>query len=108
MPRPLPLGEVASRSDDGEGEDANRRATVPGYDPTCEKGVLKSPQAFQNPQIKNLFSADDAQSNAERILNRLARRQQRRRGAAVQLTGKVVLGNAHYRAGQRNYADEVR
>ena len=47
MPRPLPLGEVASRSDDGEGEDANRRATAPDYDPTCEKGVLKSPQAFQ-------------------------------------------------------------
>ena len=108
MPRPLPLGEVASRSDDGEGEDANRSATASGYDPTCEKGVLKSPQAFQNPQIKNLFSADDAQSNAERILNRLARRPQRRRVAAVQLTGKVVLGNAHHRAGQRNYADEVR
>ena len=35
-----------------------------------EKGVLKSPQAFQNPKLKNLFSADDAQSNAERIPNR--------------------------------------
>ena len=99
MPRPLPLGEVASRSDDGEGEDANRGATASGYDPTCEKGVLKSPQAFQNPQIKNLFSADDAQSNAERILNRLACRQQRRRVATVQSAVKIVLCDAHHRAG---------
>ena len=28
----------------------------------CEKGVLKSPQTFQNPKIQNIFSADDAQS----------------------------------------------
>ena len=76
--------------------------------PPREKGVLKSPQAFQNPQIKNLFSADDAQSNAERILNRLTRRPQRRRVAAVQSAVKIVLCDAHYRAGQRNYADEVR
>ena len=41
------------------------------YDPPVkEKGVLKSPQAFQNPKLKNLFSADDAQSNADRIPNR--------------------------------------
>ena len=52
------MGEVASRSDDGEGEDANRGATASGYDPTCEKGVLKSPQAFQNPKIKNILSAE--------------------------------------------------
>ena len=41
------------------------------YDPSREKGVLKSPQAFQNPKLK-IFSADDAQSNAARILNRPA------------------------------------
>ena len=35
--------------------------------PFCEKGVLKSPQTFQNPKIQNKFSADDAQSNAARI-----------------------------------------
>ena len=38
--------------------------------PTREKGVLKSPQAFQNPKISNIFSAETAQSNAEGILNR--------------------------------------
>ena len=46
MPRPLPLGEVASRSDDGEGEDANRGATASGYDPTCEKVNRENPQIF--------------------------------------------------------------
>ena len=39
-------------------------------DPIREKGVLKSPQAFQNPKISNNFSAETAQSNAEGILNR--------------------------------------
>ena len=28
------------------------------YDPTCGNGVLKSPQAFQNPKIKNILSAE--------------------------------------------------
>jgi len=35
-----------------------------------EKEVLKSPRAFQNLKISNHSSADDAQSNAERIPNR--------------------------------------
>ena len=39
-------------------------------DPTREKGVLKSPQAFQNPKIINNLSAEYAQSNAEGIPNR--------------------------------------
>ena len=39
-------------------------------DPIREKGVLKSPQAFQNPKISNIFSSEAAQSNAEGILNR--------------------------------------
>ena len=39
-------------------------------DPTREKGVLKSPQAFQNPKISNNSSAEAAQSSAEGILNR--------------------------------------
>ena len=34
-----------------------------------EKGVLKSPQAFQNPKISNNSSAETAQSSAEGILN---------------------------------------
>ena len=36
-------------------------------DPTREKGVLKSPQAFQNPKISNNSSSEAAQSNAEGI-----------------------------------------
>ena len=43
---------------------------VPLYDPTCEKGVQESPQTFLNPKIKNNFSLNYAQSEAERILNR--------------------------------------
>ena len=39
-------------------------------DPICEKGVLKSPQAFQNPKISNNSSAETTQSSAEGILNR--------------------------------------
>ena len=39
--------------------------------PAREKGVLKSPQAFQNPKIINNLSAEYAQSNAEGIPNRL-------------------------------------
>ncbi len=38
-----------------------------------EKEVLKSPRAFQNLKISNHSSADDAQSNAERIPNRPTR-----------------------------------
>ena len=62
MPRPLPLGEVASRSDDGEGEDANRGATASGYDPTCEKGFQESPQTFLKPEIKNNFPLNMARA----------------------------------------------
>ena len=36
------------------------RGFVPN--PFCEKGVLKSPQTFQNPKIQNIFSAEYAQS----------------------------------------------
>ena len=39
-------------------------------DPIREKGVLKSPQAFQNPKISNNSSAEAAQSSAEGILPR--------------------------------------
>ena len=42
-----------------------------GEKPAREKGVLKSPQAFQNPKIINNLSAEYAQSNAEGIPNRL-------------------------------------
>ena len=40
--------------------------------PSREKAILENPQIFQNCKYKNIFSADDAQSNAERIPNRPA------------------------------------
>ena len=43
-----------------------------GYDPSREKAILENPQIFQNCEIINNFSADDAQSEAEGILNRPA------------------------------------
>ena len=39
-------------------------------DPIREKGVLKSPQAFQNPKISNNSSAETAHGSAEGTLNR--------------------------------------
>ena len=45
-------------------------AAVFRYDPSREKGFQESPQTFLKPEIKNNLSADDAQSNAERIQNR--------------------------------------
>ena len=50
-------------------QEAGTAAAACRPDPTREKGVLKSPQAFQNPKISNIFSAETAQSNAEGILN---------------------------------------
>ena len=47
-------------------------AAVSLHDPSCENGVQESPQTFLNPEIINNNSADDAQSNAERIPNRPA------------------------------------
>ena len=38
--------------------------------PSREKAILENPQIFQNCEIINNFSANDAQSEAERILNR--------------------------------------
>mgnify|MGYP004536805791 FL=1 len=46
MPRPLPLGEVASRSDDGEGEAANRSAAL------SQKAALHLPFAVTTPPVK--------------------------------------------------------
>ena len=40
------------------------------YDPFREKAILENPQIFQNCEIINILSAEDAQSNAERIQNR--------------------------------------
>ena len=38
--------------------------------PSREKAIPENPQIFRNCEIINHFSAEDAQSNAERILNR--------------------------------------
>ena len=43
-------------------------------DPIREKGVLKSPQAFQNPKISNNSSSEAAHSSAEGITVRVHRR----------------------------------
>ena len=74
----LPLsGEVASRSDDGEGLPAPRSAALPQeagaanavdrYDPTRENAKPERPQTLRLCSIKNILSAIYAQSNAERI-----------------------------------------
>ena len=39
------------------------------YDPTRENGVQKRPQAFLNPEIIKILSAENAQSNAEGIFD---------------------------------------
>jgi hypothetical protein len=36
-------------------QETSAAAAVFLCDPSCEKGVLKSPQAFQNPKIKIFF-----------------------------------------------------
>ena len=46
MPRPLPLGEVASRSDDGEGEPVSRSAAL------SKKAVLQMPLSVTTPPVK--------------------------------------------------------
>ena len=53
-------------------QETSAAAAVFLCDPSCEKGVLKSPQAFQNPKIINNLSAEYAQSSAEGILNQQA------------------------------------
>ncbi len=74
----LPLsGEVASRSDDGEGLPAPRSAALPQeagaanavdrYDPSRENAKPERPQTLRLCSIKNILSAIYAQSNAERI-----------------------------------------
>ena len=76
-----PPGEGGcERSEQTEGVPPRRRAfaesgaanAVSRYDPSREKAILENPQIFQNCEIINNLSADDAQSKAERILNRSA------------------------------------
>ena len=50
-------------------EQSKSQNAVDLYDPTGEKGIQKSPQAFLNPEYKT-DSANYAQSGAERISNR--------------------------------------
>ena len=51
MPRPLPLGEVARRSRDGEGEDAFRSAAL------SQKAALQMPFPSTTPPVKTAFGA---------------------------------------------------
>ena len=78
----LPLsGEVASRSDDGEGllprsaalsQKAALHLPLPSTTPPRENGIAERPQTLRYSEIINILSAIYAQSNAERILNRPA------------------------------------
>ena len=45
-------------------------ADAPGALFTGKNGISERPQAFRYPEIQNNYSAEDAQSNAEGILNR--------------------------------------
>ena len=80
MPRALPLGELARKRLRGRALRPQRRAfaesgavnAVHRYAPSREKAILENPQIFQNYEIINNISADDAQSKAERIPNRPA------------------------------------
>ena len=45
-------------------------ADAPGALFTGKNGISERPQAFRYPEIQNNSSAEDAQSNAEGILNR--------------------------------------
>ena len=74
-----PLGGAGcERSEQTEGVPAARLfpqetsavAAVSRCVPSREKAIPENPQIFQNCEIINHFSAEDAQSNAERILNR--------------------------------------
>ena len=74
-----PLGGAGcERSEQTEGVSAARLfpqetsavAAVSLHDPTREKAILENPQIFQNCEIINNCSTEDAQSNAERIQNR--------------------------------------
>ena len=58
LPEALPLGELARKRLRGRGRRSQRRAfaesgaanAVFRHDPTREKGIQKSPQAFLNPE----------------------------------------------------------
>ena len=74
-----PLGGAGcERSEQTEGVPAARlfpqetsaAAAVSRCVPSREKAIPENPQIFRNCEILNHFSADDAQSNAERIPNR--------------------------------------
>ena len=74
-----PLGGAGcERSEQTEGVPAARLfpqetsavAAVSRCVPSREKAIPENPQIFRNCEIINHFSAEDAQSNAERILNR--------------------------------------
>ena len=78
-----PLGGAGcERSEQTEGVSAARlflqetsaAAAVSRYVPSREKAIPENPQIFRNCEILNHFSADDVQSNAERIPNRLGSR----------------------------------
>ena len=66
MPRALPLGELSPQVTE-RARTVKFASAVAGHDPTCEKGILKSPQAFQNPELKIIIPLIMRKANAERI-----------------------------------------
>ena len=62
-PEPLPLGEVASRSDDGEGEPANRSAAL------SQKAALQMPFPFTTPPVKMRLERSAERDKREIINN---------------------------------------
>ena len=75
--------------------------------PSREKAILENPQIFQNCEIINILSAEDAQSNAERIPNRppsLQRKLTKKFLAFLQYLRRVIrIQGIRARKGLRSY-----
>ncbi|EDP22243.1 hypothetical protein MCC02041_22370 [Faecalibacterium prausnitzii] len=72
-----PFGGAGERSEPEKGpaarlfpQETSAAAAVSRCVPSREKAIPENPQIFRNCEILNHFSAEDAQSNAERIPNR--------------------------------------
>ena len=74
-------------------QETSAAASAFGYDSSREKAILENPQIFQNCEIINILSAEDAQSEAERILNCPACGQaiKKRPALPVEMRGALVI-----------------
>ena len=117
MAESFPFGGAGEHNEPERVRSSQRRAfaesgaanAVCHYDPTCEKGVLKSPQAFQNPKLKIFFPLNMRKANAERIPNRPALPLQHRvRDELAQQQNQHHQHHGADEAGARNLPDENR